>query len=177
MDFLTNFLKENKLSGGLAVDSANAIKNLVDRYKLPSIENGTSLITADFGNLGSINIRDVDTFEPKDFKYESGDYDYVSIVSKGETFILWTDYSNVEPYNRNGGLYANGASFRMLGEPVVEKEDYREFIKRLNVKSNVSFAISGFSHNTHYNSVKFGLCIKTDKVDEFLKELRTILNK
>ena len=113
----------------------------------------------------------------KPLKYESGNYDYVSIVANKTTRILWTDFSDIEPYNRQSGLYCDGASFSMLGEPVKEKEYYREFISIKEYNSNISFGVWGFDYNSFYGSVRFGLSIKKEKVDEFILKLRNVINK
>lgn len=177
MDLL-NFISENKKVDGLSKDISNKVEALWNKYKLEKLEDGCSIISADFGQLGSLEIKEVESFEnPIIFKYESGPYDFISVKSKSIQNILWTDYKDIEPYNRQSGLYANGSSFESLGNPILEKEDYREFYSKHDYKVNVSFAVFGFRYNDFYNCITFGMCIKTDKVNEFISELRTIIGK
>jgi len=178
MEFLANFIRENKSIGGISIEISDKVKELWNEYKLPKLQNKCSIINADFGNLGSIVIRDIASFETETtFKYESGSYDYISIKSDCTTKILWTDYSDVEPYNRNGGLYCDGASFEHLGSPIIEKKEYREFYSKRTYNTNISFAVWGYKFNDFYKSITFGLCIEKEKVEEFLSKLRSIINK
>lgn len=177
MDLLS-FMVESKKSGGLTKEISDKVEELFKKYKLDKSEDGCSIICADFGNLGSIEIKEVEEFEkPVDFKYRDGYYDYITVTTKSITDILWTDYENIEPYNRQGGLYANGSSFSSLGKPVLEKESYREFISTRPIKINTSFAVWGFGYNDFYGSITFGLCIKSENVDTFISELRKIIGK
>jgi hypothetical protein len=176
MDLL-DFISENKKVGGLSKDISDKVESLWNKYKLDTLQDGCSIITAEFGKLGSLEIKEVESFEkPITFKYESGS-DFISITSKSSQNILWTDYRNIEPYNRQGGLYSNGCSFKMLGSPVLEKEDYREFNCKHDYKSNVSFGVWGFRYNTYYETITFGICLKTEDVDKFILELRNIIGK
>ena len=175
---LGNFIRENKKSGGLSIEISNQVEKLWKEYKLDKTEENCSVISADFGRLGSLSIKEIASFEEeKVFKYESGSYDYISTKTKSTTDILWTDYQNIEPYNRQSGLYANGSSFKSLGNPILEKEDYREFVAKHNHEVNISFAVWGFYYNTFYESITFGICLKTEKVDEFISKLRTLIGK
>lgn len=175
---LANFIRENKKSGGLSIEISNQVEKLWNEYKLEKPEENCSIISADFGRLGSLNIREIAVFEKEVvFKYEGGSYDYISTKTKSTTNILWTDYQNIEPYNRQSGLYANGSSFESLGTPVVEKDDYREFIAKHVYNGNVSFAVWGYRFNNFYESITFGICLKTEKVYEFISKLRTIIGK
>lgn len=177
MDLLS-FMVENKKSGGLTKEISDRVEELFKKYKLDKSEDGCSIICADFGNLGSIEIKEVEEFEePVDFKYAGGSYDFITVKTKSIKNILWTDYENIEPYNRQGGLYANGCSFSRLGKPVLEKKEYREFVSSGDYKINISFAVWGFDYNEFYGSVRFGLCIKSENVDTFISELRKIIDK
>lgn len=177
LEFMQAFFADSIASGGISNETNKAIEQLWKDYQLPELQENSSVITADVGFLGSLTIREIESFQPQSLKYESGNYDYVSIVVNKTTTILWTDYSNIEPYNRQGGLYADGSSFAMLGEPIVEKEDYREFIAIHEYKSNISFAIWGYNFNNYYKSIRFGICLKNEHVDEFVSKLRTLLGK
>lgn len=178
MDFLVNFMKEQMSIGGISKNVSDEVEALWNEYKLPQLENDCSIISADFGNLGSLVIRRIASFDKAEpFKYEGGSYDYVSVKSDLTTRILWTDYSNTEPYNRQGGLYCDGATFEHLGSPVIENDNYREFIANAEYNSNISFAVWGYRFNDFYNSISFGICLKTDKVEEFVSKLRQIIGK
>ena len=178
MDEISNIMRDFIKSGNLTKDMAAEVESLVDKYRLPKLETGTSIIHADFGKLGSLVIRDVvGVDDPIEFKYVPREYDYISIESDCTTRILWTDYQDIEPYNRNAGLYCDGASFEMLGEPVVTAPDYREFSVKNRYHSNISFAVWGFSYNDFYGAVTFGICIDKNKVSEFISELRKIIGK
>lgn len=176
--FLANFIEENTKSGGLSKDISNQIEILWNEYKLPVVINDCSIICADFGNLGSLVIRHVKSVEEeKELKYESGSYDYIHIQSDSTRRILWTDYKDTEPYNRNSGLYCDGASFKMLGEPVKTLPEYREFDVTHSYLNNICFGVWGYHYNDFYNCVTFGLAIETNKVNEFIEKLRKLINK
>lgn len=176
--FLYDFVQENKKAGKLTKETSDQIEALWNKYKLPIVESGTSIIEADFGVLGSLVIRDVESTEfDRPLKYESGSYDYVSIVAPTTRRILWTDYSETEPYNRQGGLYCSGSSFESLGYPVVKKPDYREFNATDKYQSNITFGVWGYRFNDFYGSITFGICIKSELVDEFIYQLRAIIGK
>jgi len=179
MLFLRNFISENKKSGGLDTETVQKIQDLWNDYKLPKSCENTSIITADFGSLGSVIIRKIKEYEKEyTFKYEErGECDYISVVYVNTTRILWTDYENIEPYNRNSGLYCDGASFEHLGSPIIEKDEYREFYKTSEYGGNLCFAVCGFNYNDFYKTVRFGMCIENSKVDEFILKLRNIINK
>lgn len=181
-DFLLNFMLENINSGGISKEISDEVKLLWNEYKKDYMNKNDSIITCDFGNLGSLVIRDVSVPDVKfisqnKLKYQSGSYDFVSIRSDKTKRILWTDYQDIEPYNRQSGLYCDGASFDMLGEPVYQCSDYREFNVTDNYLNNISFAIWGYSYNDFYKSIEFGLVIEKDKVDEFIIKLRKIIGK
>jgi hypothetical protein len=55
--------------------------------------------------------------------------------------------------------------------------DYREFQATYDYTSNISFGVWGYDYNNYYNSIRFGLCISTNKVEEFIAKLRLLLNK
>lgn len=179
MDFIESILNEFKLNGGLDERVSEEVKLLWDEYKLLESEEGCSIISAEIGYLGSLVIRRVLSFEDgvQLFKYERGGYDYVHIMADSTTRILWTDYSDTEPYNRQCGLYCDGSSFESLGDPVLEKNTYREFIATDERKSNTCFGVWGYLFNDFYGSIRFGICLKTDKVGEFVEKLRKIIGK
>ena len=175
---LLTFVEENHKQGGLSKDVADQVEKLWNEYKEATLNTDCKVITAEFGTLGSIVIRDVSAVDENvAFKYESGSYDYISILTTEIADILWTDYKDIEPYNRQGGLYCDGSGFAHLGEPVVKKKDYREFYKVTKTKANITFGVWGFNYNSFYGQVRFGMCIKKDKVDKFVTEIRKIIGK
>lgn len=177
--FLANFIKEHLIAGTLSKETADKIKQLWNKFKLPNIGLGCSVISADFATLGSLVIRTIDSLnEGTDIilTYKSGIYDYISIISNSTRRILWTDYKNIEPYNRNSGLYCDGASFESLGTPI-NHSTYREFDSSDNYTSNISLGLWGFDYNDFYGFVTFGIVLKNEDVDEFIKQLRIIINK
>ena len=188
MDF-AKFIKGNTKAGSISVELKDKILNLYDEYKLPFLTKNTNILCADFGydNFGSIVIRHVKELDLIDnenenqtlfkLKYLPGDYDYVCIISDKLTKILWTDYSEIEPFNRQGCFYCDGASFESLGEPILKTEKYREFYSINEYVHNISFAIWGFNYNTFYKSIKFSLCIEENKTEEFIAKLRKLINK
>ena len=93
------------------------------------------------------------------------------------TNILWTDFEKIEPYNRHGCFYCDGASFDNLGEPIFQNDFYREFISTSYFNHNISFSIYEFNYNTYYKSIRFGLCIEENKTEEFIAKLRKLINK
>lgn len=177
--YLRNIISENKKVGGLDVETVQNIQDLWNEYKLAKSCENTSIITADFGCLGSVVIRKIKEYEKEyTFKYEGGgEYDLISVIHENTTRILWTDYKNIEPYNRNSGLYCDGASFEHLGSPVIEKDEYREFYKTSEHGGNLGFGVCGFNYNNFYKTVSFGMCVENTKVDEFILKLRNIINK
>lgn len=174
---LGTFMLQNKLAGGLPVEISDHVKALWNEYKQPKLADNCAIISADFGSLGSLVIRYIATCGEDTLKYEPGSYDYISIRSRGTKRILWTDYANEEPYNRHGGLYCDGASFDTLGEPVKKTDDYREFQNEQEYTHSICFGVWGFDYNDFYGSVRFGMCIKKEKVEEFVSRLRDIIGK
>lgn len=175
-DFLSNFIVQNSIAGGISLELSEKVKSLWDEFKENEILNDCAVIEGEFGMLGSLIIRNVIEAEPQKLKYESGSYDFCSIKCITQR-ILWTDYSETEPYNRHCGLYCDGVSFEQLGKPVIESNEYREFNQTNDYESNLMFGVWGYDFNTVYGSIKFGMSIKKNSVDEFIKKLRILINK
>jgi hypothetical protein len=175
---VAQLLQDSKLTGGLSLEAISKIQDLWNNLKTQPSAKECSIISAEFGKFGHIEIFDVSRFEQGDYqlKYLSRNYDYVAISSKKETCILWTDYQDIQPYNRQSCFYV-GRSFQTLGEPKVKKEDYREFYFESKKLQSMSLPVWGFQHNKTYDEVKFGMCIETQNVDLFISELRKILEK
>lgn len=177
---LANFINENHKAGQLSQETIKQIEALWNRYKVPALTKDypVSIIEADFGVLGSIVIRGVKSYDRDvTFKYDSGNYNFISIKSSYDRRILWTDYSDEQPYNRQGGLYCGGMNWHVL-EFVKDTGTYREF-QYINddIHFNTSFAVWGFMNNEFYGSVRFGMCIKTEDVNEFVSGIRHLIGK
>lgn len=180
-EYLGYFILQQKIAGGILPQISEEIEKMWNEYKLDTVKPGTTIITADFGKLGTVEIREVvETDEEYKLKYKSGSYDYISIRCK-PSVILWTDYLPIEPYNRNSGLYGGGARFEYLGDPVATFPDYREFkvnyYEKYKHLSNVSFGVWGYRFNNYYGSITFGICLESSKTEEFISKLRTLINK
>jgi hypothetical protein len=175
--FLADFINENMKSGKLTSETNEQVESLWNQYKLSEVKEGRTIINADFGVLGSLVLRKIINAD-KEYKleYKSGSYDYISVKCSTRR-ILWTDYSKTEPYNRQGGLYCDGASFEGLGSPVKETPEYREFDATDKYTSNITFGVWGYKYNDFYGSILFGLCIKNELVKEFIEKLRQIIKK
>jgi len=169
-------MKEQHAAGGLPIYLSHKIQTLWELYKEDEVLDDCAVITAEFGKLGSVVIRTIVECEPQKLKYESGNYDYISIKCETQR-ILWTDYSDTEPYNRQCGLYCSGASFDMLGDPIFECDEYRIYRHKDEYISNISFGVWGYEYNDYYGSIRFGICIKKDKVEEFIEKLREFIKK
>lgn len=175
---LLNFIEEQQIVGGLTQEKRISLEDIFLKYKLDTIQKGCSVVDCELGILGSITIDKVGSVEePQKLGYKKGGYDYVSILSDSTRTILWTDHSDTEPYNRQGGLYGGGVSFDMLGEPLVDTPEYREFQRTSEIFCNMSKPVWGFTYNNFYKTVKFGLSIKNENVEEFISSVRLILEK
>lgn len=180
---LAAFMFENAQVGQMNTGIASQIEALWNEYKLNTLLHDfpISIIDADFGVLGSLIIRDVKSVDPckQDLvlEYKPGNYDFVSITESRDRRILWTDFSDVEPYNRQSGLYCGGMSWEILGAPVRVTDTYREFQHDHRGEWNIAFAVWGFDYNDYYGSVRFGIVIPTNKVDEFISRIREIIGK
>lgn len=174
---LINFVKDHNYFGRLSPQQAEQIKQLVEKYRLPRLVKDTAVITAEIaGIVGHLEIREILSCEEKDLSYSPGNYEYVDTTTQSTQVILWTDYVNEQPYNRQGCVYV-GHSFESLGDAVVSKKHYREFNKKSDYQSNICFAIWGFKYNNFYGQVTFGICLEKENVDVFVDELRKIIDK
>ena len=161
-----NFLTETKVK---------EVYDLWNSLKKETVETGDTIICLELGKFGNIEIRQVSEIEtPKTLKYDEGSYDYISIASQDDRTILFTDYSITEPYNRQPPFYV-GYSFSNLNL-IKDNGDYREFQSSAG-KCRITFAVWGFSFNHYWNLIKFGMCIKTDNVPEFISKIRKIFGK
>jgi len=178
--FLADFMDEQRKTGKLNKKTSGLIETLWNEYKVGELKENHSIIEGDFGCLGSIIMRKIaEIKEPCIFAYKDGSYDYIDISSSSIRKILWTDFSDEQPYNRQSGLYCNGADWDFLGEPIKITEDYREFDRTYEYRheQNTCFAVWGFGYNDLYGCVRFGLCIENEKVEEFLSKLKVLIGK
>lgn len=162
--------------GSLSAEIAAEIEKVFHEYKKTEVEVGDVIVCVEAGNFGSICIRTVDELrEPTTLKYlPRGDYEYISIVTKCETQILWTDFSKEQPYNRQSPFYVP-CSWDSL-DLMKETPYYREFALPPHA-SNISFGVYGFHFNEYWNLVRFGACIKADDLEAFVNKLRYFLGK
>ena len=181
--FIAGFIKDNFGNAGMSLEKANTLKSLVDKYKVDALDietaNQYSVISVSFGKLGSLVTRRIQSIEnPIELSYEEGSSDFLCIKCKTDK-ILWTDFEETEPYNRQSGLYCDGASWNGL-ELVKTHSEYREFESTEKYKdfiSNLSFGISGFHYNDYWKSVRFGLVIGNESVNEFISTFRNVVGK
>lgn len=178
---ITSMFSDFKTNGGLSKEVSDKVEALFNHYKLNEVKGGNSIITAEFDKYGSLcisHIASVESEQPVLLKYESGSYDYISCKIAQDEKILWTDFKDIEPYNRQGGLYANGASFASFGAPISVTKEYREFYSKFDNRCYLSsFPVWGFSYNDFYGSVKFGICLERENVEPFINQLRSIIGK
>lgn len=161
--------------GKLTPEIAAEIEKLFNEYKKNEVEVGDVIISVESGNFGNVCIRSVDDLkEPKTLEYKSGDYDYLTIFTKAEEHILWTDFATTQPFDRQAPFYVPFAwsSLNLIKETPV----YREFTMT-PFASNISFGVWGFDYNKYWYKVNFGICIKAEDKDAFLSKLRYFLGK
>jgi len=179
---MLNFFQEQKATGKLSLETSNEIEKLWNEYKLPALKKGCCTLNFEGGMLGFISVRNIIDVDPEDLmplKYESGSYDYVSVTCNYNQLILWTDYKDIEPYNRQSVLYAEGFSFESLGAPVKQEKNYREFHYKNSQLStwSASYAVWGYSYNDIYSTVRLSMSIDAEKVEEFIQKLRVLIGK
>ncbi len=175
LETVGQFLHDShKNSGVLTQETADKIKLLWDKYKKTTVSVGDVIITAEAGKFGNVNIYNVDVLHsPVELKYEKGSYQYVTLETGCEKTILWTDFSNTEPFNRQSPFYV-GFGFRSLTLVKTEPE-YREYY--LQRPARISFGVYTFQYNPYWEHVHFGLCISAEHEEEFMKQLRELLGK
>lgn len=176
LEILSEFFSNNT-NPVMPTETVNALEVLFNEYKLNTVGLGCSIISVDtgllFGNITIHNIIDLDRRGKQELSYESDSYDYVSVNSNGKT-ILFTDYREEEPYNRQSIFYV-GYSWSSLSL-VNETNQFREF-ETANQPNGGSFPVWGFSFNDFWNTIQFGICLQTEKAEEFMTKLRNLLNK
>ena len=172
------FIADNSIANnGIDPQLSEQIRSLADSYKKNTIESGDVIICVEtgfqYGNITSRLIHEI--HNPKPLKYDPNNYDNLSIVSNGKRIILWTDFSDTEPYNRQSHFYVPHSFSDMLLTKT--EKNYREFILEREGKRNISFAINGFRYNSVWKHVEFGICVKKDDAEIFISKLRNLLNK
>lgn len=173
---IMQFISDHKINDKISEELSKEIEQLFLKHKKDTVDVGDVLIIVETGlNFGNIEIKNVfEIIEPRTFSYKSGYYDYVSVFCDLH-IILWTDYDDTEPYNRQGSFYI-GHSFDGLNVERTEN-NYRELSYDSDTKINSSFAIWGFNFNNFWGTLRFGICIDSNKKDKFLSSLRKLLNK
>ncbi len=160
-------------------DLSECIGILFYEYKLHTIKDNSSIITASLGvgYLGNVQITKVTSFKKEiTFEYKHDNYIYISVSGTQKT-ILWTDYVDEQPFDRQSYTIYVPIPFSYFGNAVVEKPDYREFIYDDTEEKERGIHINGFTHSPYSPHVCFGFCIETDKVEEFMTKLRQIMCK
>lgn len=176
-DTPTQFMADLSSNTGISQQIADQIRNLVDSYKKSNVETGDVIITVETGSLfGHITSRWVSEIKkPVILEYQEGRYDYITITLQKEEIVLWTDFSDNEPFNRRGCLYI---PHRFNSLQLVNKTNkYREFIYNREGKYNISFGISWFHYNSFWKQVDFGICVKNSDAEIFISKLRKLLDK
>ncbi len=180
IDFMFSFFNDMQAQSesNSFINKVEEIETLVNKYKLQNVspDQKISAVSFEMGKLGSFIINRGKLEESITLKYKEGEYDYISLLQESSTAYLFTDYSNEQPYNRQGGLYCNGWSWANL-ELVEETEEYRYFTGNSNYSVNSSFAIWGFSYNNYWNTLKFGIIIPIEAEPEFIIELLKIITR
>lgn len=176
---LGQFANDHRITSSITQEKADEIKSLFDKYKKSSIQKDDVIVCVETGyNFGHIKVNYIsDNSKPdENLKYEEGSYDYVNVSTSKESTTLFTDFSDTEPFNRQGGLYVPHSWSRLA---LVKKTDlYREFEFKYNHPTrSTCFPVWGFGYNSFWKSVKFGICVEEKNADIFIENLRLILNK
>jgi len=158
----------------LTAEKITAIHDLWNKHKKEQVEAGDTIICLDMGKFGNIEIRHVTELDkPTTLKYKEGYYDFVSIRSDYDRTILFTDYSTTQPYNRQSPFYV-GYSFESM-QLIKDSGEWRRY--ETVGKNNICFSVWGFSYNKYCDLIQFGICMKTESVNEFLETILKILEK
>lgn len=176
LETLVQFFADKNASNNnfLTLEKITYIHYLWNKYKKEEVETNDTIICLEMGKFGNIEIRHITELErPVALKYKEGYYDYVSIRSNYDRTILFTDYSVTQPYNRQSPFYV-GYSFESM-QLAKDSGEWRRF--EIVRQSNISFPVWGFSYNKYWDLIKFGICLKTEVVGEFLETIFKILEK
>lgn len=171
--------RKNAEEGSVVSFTWPLIKELVDNYKKSQLSHGDTVIDVEMGFYGSISIRNIKTAKQPglQLKYKSGSYDYVGAELEAEQVILFTDDSDVEPFNRQSPFYVP-YSFKSLTPMENNGLDkrYRVF-SYFQSNGNLSWSIPGFKYNEVWETVRFGICLDRDKAEEFVRRLLILIGK
>lgn len=177
---LSRFFKDGNKNFAASSKSFNMdniqylLKELFINNHKNMIEKGNVLVILDGGFYGSINIKTVDDIkEPVLLSAKSGNYDFITIRTNYDHYIAWTDFSTIEPFNRQSPFYVPFSFKSMVRTKVTEQ--YQEL--QITTKSNISFGLCAFSYNSYWKTVRFAMCIEANKLEEVLSKLKLILNK
>lgn len=94
----------------------------------------------------------------------------------GHHQVMWTDHSTIEPYNRQGPEYCQGASFENMIQ-TFNSPEYREFESKTAGPAGMSISLREPYHNNAWNYGTFSFFCSSENKELFLTQLRTILNK
>lgn len=174
-------MQTNETDGNKSItpEKALAIITLVDKYKKTSIEKTDVIISVEtsfnFGNIKIISVSE--NHKPEEFlSYKEGSSDYVRVTTLREKTILFTDFSDTQPFNRQGGLYVPHRWERM--SLVKTTPLYREFECNSEFSGGCSsFHVNGFKYNEYWKSVTFGICVIEKDANTFISEFRALINK
>lgn len=175
LNILAQMLSDLSLVSGLGEEKAKSIQFINDAHRTERFEPGDYVVTAEFGKLGSMVIREIgegielNKIEPNESDRFATFY-YVS-----QRTILLTDHSTTEPYNRQGGLYADGSSFETLGAPVITTDTLRMYDTVRKTYIQLSTTLSGFRYNTFWDTVSFGIVVQKEMINDYLEDMARVV--
>ena len=173
---LRQIIHDSMINGEITPQLSMCIHKLFEKYRKNTVEKGDVIISVEtgmsFGNLVIYDILEVESAEV--LKYERGNYDRVTASVRMDT-TLWTDFDSTEPYNRQGSLYADQrfSNLRL----VKTTGSYREFVLAEPRINSTSLCFPGYTYKNIMKTVSFGICLPGDKKEEFIRELRILLDK
>lgn len=175
LQFFSDGAKNKQVKPLLNMDNMQyLLKELYINNHENIIRQGDIIIELGAGFYGNMTTRTVDEIkEPKLLTAKEGDYDFISITTHNENTTLWTDNSTIQPFNRQSPFYVP-FGWQALNK-IKETETYREF--HIKTSSNISFGMWAFHYNPFWKMVRMGMCVKADKFEYVISEIRRILQK
>lgn len=168
--------QKNKISEtGLTLDVAEQIKLLNNRFNKYDAHIGDYMINVYTGMFfGHVDIHKIEAIHDRIVIPREQEYSRVDISSV-DKIILWTDFSNMEPYDRQGAFYL-GMRLRSM-ELTKSTNSYREYVFESSKISKQSLPVRGFYYNETRMDVQFAICIKPEQTNQYITELRKLLKK